>query len=252
MNKILLATALILPTFAFAATEGISTTAYEGEVATFEQAAIDPLGRCKIFTNNNIPNTWKRVNSCKDYAPAKTGLSPEEVLKRRWQRRLSAHSTKETIKKEPVLRRSRLGSGTLTRGGADRVTSLGIKRRARRTTTSQNFGSTKQFLLKDSRRKTTSATERVRRRNARSGIKSGSATDMVRDGQLSGNFWSTEAARRNQRLEAQSKPEALKNYLDNRQYISKQGRKDKKDYVYKGPSLRRVYRGERKEGSMEN
>ena len=252
MNKILLATALILPAFAFA-TEDVSVTAYDAETSTIEQSAIDPLGRCKVFTNDNIPNTWKRVDSCEDYAPAKTGLSPEEVLKRRWQRRLAARpANTEKTEKKPVLRRSRIGSGTLTRGGADRVISLGIKQRARRMTTNQHLGSTKQFLLEDSRRQKTTATERVRRRNARSGIKSGSATDMTRTGQLSGKFWSTEAAQRNKRLDSQETTEGWKKYLDNRQYLSKKGRKDKKEYVYQGPSLRRMYRGSRLEGSMEN
>jgi len=252
MNKILLATALIFPAFSFAA-EDVSTTTYDAETSTIEQSAIDPLGRCKVFTNDNIPNTWKRVDSCENYAPAKTGLSPAEVSKRRWQRRLASRTvTTETTDKTPVVRQSRIGSGTLTRGGADRVTSLGIKKRALRMTTDQNLGSTKQFLLDDSRRQTTTATERVRRRNARSGIKSGSATDMTRTGKLSGKFWSTESAQRNKRLDSQETTEGWKKYLDNRQYLSKKGRKDKKEYVYKGPSLRRMYRGSRLEGNIGN
>ncbi len=259
MNKILLTTALIFPAITFAVndisdTNSFEATAieYEEDIVSLSQAAINPRGVCKVFINENeIPETWKSVDSCKNYTSVKTGASPEDVLKRRWQRRLAARSARtNTVKKKNVLGRARIGSGTLTRGGADRVKSLGIKQRARRMTTRQQFGSTKKFLLNDSRRLKKSSEERVRRRNARSGIKSGSATKMSRSGQMSGKFWSTESARRNQRLDAQETNEGWKKYLNNRQYLSKKGRKAKKKYVYKGLSLRKMYRGTH-EGKME-
>ncbi len=246
MNKFILATALLFPALTLATTEAIPS-----------QAAIDPRGACKVFTTAyDIPDTWKQVDSCENYAPAKTGASPEEVLKRRWQQRLAARpANTKKVKKETVLNRSRsrIGSGKLTRGGADRVTSLGEKRQPRRTSTTKQYGTSKKFLLNDSRRQKKSRSEWVRRRSARAGIKSGTATSMKRTGELSGKFWSTESAQRNQRLKAQETTTGWKNYLSNRQQVSSTyKRREKKKYVYKGIGLRRLYRGTRLEGDIES
>jgi hypothetical protein len=246
MNKLLLASILVLPTITLAASDvNVNQT----------QSAIDQHGRCKTFaTTDEISDSWKLVDSCEKYAPVKKGASPEEVLERRWKRRLNSRSANtEKKEKKPVLGRRRIGSGTLTRGGADRVKSLGETKRAKRTTTNQKSGTTKQFLLQDSRRLTKNKKEWARRRNARSGIKSGSATQMERTGKLSGKFWSTESGRRTKRLESQETTNGWKEYLSNRQKVSTTyKRREKKPYVYKGISLRRMYRGERLEGDMEN
>ncbi len=239
MKKLLLITALMLPTITLA--------------VDVKQSAIDSHGTCKVFTDTKeIPSDWKIVDSCKNYSSEKTGASPEEVLKRRWQRRIKSRPATKNTEKPSVLGRRRIGSGTLTRGGSDREKSLGKEKRATRTTTTMSFGTTKKFLLQDSRRLTKDKEDWSRRRNARSGIKSGSATEMDRSGQLSGEFWSTEANSRTKRLEAQETTDGWKNHLSNRQQVSSTyKRRVKKPYVYKGISLRRLYRGERLEGDIE-
>jgi hypothetical protein len=246
MNKFLLASIILLPAITFAA-EDISSS----------QSAIDPHGICEEFAIDEIlPETWKIVDSCENYKSKETGASPESVLARRWKafsnKLLNKKSEQESEEESlPILNRNRVGSGTLTRGGADREASLGEEQQPRRTTTTQQYGTTKQFLLDDSRRLEKSRDEWIRRRNARTGIKSGSATEMDRTGELSDKFWSTETATRNERLENQESTEGWEQYLYNRQYISKQGQKEKKAYIYKGPSLRRLYRGTRLEGTIE-
>lgn len=245
MNKLLLASILILPTITFAAEETNSS-----------QYAIDSHGICQEFsTEETLPETWKIVDSCENYASKETGSRPEDVLARRW-----AAMTKKLLSKKneqdsedeklPVLNRSRVGSGTLTRGGSDREVSTGISRQPRRTTTTQQYSTTKQFLLDDSRRLEKSRDEWIRRRNARSGIKSGSATEMERTGKLSTNFWSTEQNSRSERLETKEMAEGTESFLG-RQAFEKQRRIKKKPYVYKGISLRRLFRGTRLEGSIE-
>lgn len=241
MNKLLLTTALLFPLITLAADE-----------ETVSQSAINPHGMCEEFsTEETIPNTWKIVDSCENYETEKVGTRPEDVLKRRWTSRINARTSSENTEKKAVLRRSRIGSGTLTRGGADRESSTGISKQPRRTTTTPQYKTNKQFLLDDSRRLVKTRSEWLRRRNARTGIKSGSATEMERTGELSNKFWSTEQATRNERLESQESTEGWENYLYNRQYISKQGRREKKVYTYKGPTLRRMYRGSRLEGNLE-
>lgn len=248
MNKLFLATALLFPVIIFAADEAIETT------PSLNQFAINSRGVCEGFSVDIVlPETSKIVDSCDNYSTTKTGSRPEDVLNRRWASMLKSLSTKtNTVEKTPVLGRPRVGSGTLTRGGADRVVSLGEEQQPIRSTTEINYSTTKQFLLQDSRRLTKTQDEWLRRRNARSGITSGSATEMERSGDLSNEFWSTEAAQREQRLETQNSTEGIANYLSNRQYILKQGQKEKKEYVYKGPSLRRLYRGTRLEASVED
>ena len=241
MNKLLLASILVLPAIALA-TEKTPTVQY----------AIDPHGICKEFSlEETLPATWKIVNSCENYTSNKIGMRPEDVLKRRWKSRLNSRTiTPSSSEKKSILRRPRIGSGTLTRGGADREVSTGINQQPRRTTTTQQYGTTKQFLLDDSRRLEKTRTEWIRRRNARAGIKSGSATKMERTGKLSTNFWSTEQNSRSKRLETKKMAEGTETFLG-RQAFEKQRRVKKKPYVYKGLSLRRLYRGTRLEGNIE-
>ena len=247
MNKFLLASALLFPVITFAAND-----------TDISQFALDPHGNCKAFsTEETIPDTWKIVDSCENYKSKETGSSPESVLARRWKafsnKLLNKKSEQNTEEESlPILNRSRIGSGTLTRGGADRETSDRENKQPLRTSTKMQYGTTKQFLLDDSRRLEKSRSEWIRRRNARSGIKSGSATQMDRSGQLSDKFWSTETATRNERLDDQESTEGWEKYLYNRQYLSKQGRKKQTKYVYKGPSLRRIYRGAPLKGTLES
>ncbi len=240
MNKFLLASALLFPLITFATDDTESSS----------QSAIDPRGNCKEFlTTETISDTWKIVDSCENYKSEEIGVRPEDVLERRWKalmNKLSDKKSEQESKDEslPVLNRNRVGSGTLTRGGADREISLNEEEQQPiRTTTAKQYGTTKKFLLDDSRRLVKTRAEWIRRRNARSGITSGSGTEMDRTGELSDRFWSTETATRNKRLENQESTEGWEQYLYNRQYLSKQGQKEQKEYVYKGPSLRRIYRG---------
>lgn len=247
MNKFLLASVLLFPVITFAAND-----------TDISQFALDPRGNCKEFSiADTIPDTWKIVNSCKNYRSTEVGLRPEDVLNRRWtalRKRLSAKKSgqESEAKNPPILTRNRIGSGTLTRGGTDREMSNGEVKQPLRTSTKMQYGTTKQFLLNDSRRLKKSRTEWVRRRNARLGTKSGSATKMDRSGQLSDKFWSTETAIRNKRLDDQESTKGWEKYLSNRQYLSKKGRKKQKKYVYKGISLRRIYRGAPLKGTLES
>lgn len=246
MNKFLLASALLFPLITFATDDTESS-----------QSAIDTHGNCEEFLiTETIPDTWKIVDSCEKYKSEEIGVRPEDVLERRWKALMNKLSEKKSEQKSkdeslPVLNRNRVGSGTLTRGGANRKTSLNEEQQPVRTTTTKEYGTTKKFLLDDSRRLVKTRAEWIRRRNARSGIISGSGTEMDRTGELSDKFWSTEAATRNERLENQESTEGWENYLYNRQYLSKQGRKEQKEYVYKGPSLRRIYRGAPLKGSFD-
>ena len=247
MNKFLLASALLFPVITFATDD-----------TDISQFALDSHGNCEEFSvEKTIPDTWKIVDSCENYRSTEVGSRPEDVLARRWEalrKRLSAKKSDQESEAEnrPMLTRNRIGSGTLTRGGADREMSDGEEKQPRRASTAMQYGTTKQFLLDDSRRLEKSRAEWIRRRNARSGIKSGSATEMDRSGQLSDKFWSTETATRNERLDDQESTEGWENYLYNRQYLSKQGRKKQTKYVYKGPSLRRIYRGAPLKGTLDS
>ena len=216
------------------------------------QAAISQRGTCHVFkTENMVPNGWKVVESCDAYSQSSNGQRLDSVNNRRF----SLLNWNKKFKKEEVTENSnplRMGSGKLTRGGADRESAGIIEKKELRTTTERSFGTTKSFLLQDDRRLEKSREEWERRRSARSGISSGSATEMERSGELSNKFWSTEASRRESRLETQNISSKLKKALERRQYLANKGRKAKKVYEYKGPSLRRTYRGDRMEGDLEN
>lgn len=235
-NFIILASLILLPSSMFAAS----------------QAAISQRGTCHVFKGENmVPGGWKVVDSCDNYKSQTSGKRLDAVNNRRfssynWHKR---YSKPEAEERTHALR---MGSGKLTRGGADRDAAGITDKRALRTTTTRSIGTTKSHLLQDSRRLKKSKTEWQRRRSARSGVSSGSGTQMERSGELSNKFWSTESDRRNIRLASQNSGSNIKNALARRQYLAKRGRVEKKKRVYSGPTLRRTYRGERLDGVLGN
>ena len=216
------------------------------------QPAISQKGTCHTFKSESmVPGGWKNVDSCDSYKTEKSGQRLDAVNARRnssynWNKR---YRKSNVVEKKNTLR---MGSGRLTRGGADRDAAGIVTKRKTRTTTSRKLGTTKSHLLQDERRMDKSKEEWTRRRSARAGIKSGSATKMERGGDLSNKFWSTESSRRENRLDTQVISSKLKKALERRQYLSKRGRKEKKEYKYTGPSLRKTYRGDRMEGDLNN
>lgn len=219
------------------------------------QAAISQRGTCHVFkTASMVPSDWKSIDSCEEYKTEKSGQRLDAVNERRfgnynWNKRYGSLKDKAS---ETALTGARMGSGKLTRGGLDRVAAGTTEKKELRTTTTRSLGTSKSYLLNDERRVSKSRSDWLRRRSARSGITSGSATQMERSGKLSNKFWSTEASRRDSRLESMTSSSKWKQALSRRQYLSNKGRVEKKEYEYKGPTLRRTYRGDRMEGTLDS
>ncbi|MCK5461047.1 hypothetical protein KAI58_03615 [Candidatus Gracilibacteria bacterium] len=239
--------AIFLNTVTFAAQE---------ECIELTQSAVSPDGVCTQFeTSCEIPSNWKVVPSCNLIKETSFGTSLEDRMNNRFYGKNYVKKNKSTEKDN--IRTSgkfrRQGSGYLTRTGRYRQTRLnesqGKSYLSRKTFTKKNYSKETREKIKSlniqkggfQHEGDLTKEERKTRRAYRAPIES--ATQMNRSGYLSSKQkFSTEMETRSNSARVGSK-RIWKNL--------KQISQTKKKRVYKGITLRKLWRGERLEGILE-
>lgn len=213
------------------------------------QAAVGLDGKCQEFpTPCDVPADWKQVSSCEMVKDKNFGTSLESRMQKR------ASSIRNGVNSQKKAKKSTANSGKrgIKRMRATRTDNATKKTGSTRTFTKKNYSQASRDRIKSLNTNkggyqqegdTTSAERKERRQNKR---KIMSSVSTVRTGKLSNEpKWSTQVEKRNKTTTA------LKNWkLSHINEARKAKRKARKERIYEGPTLQKVYKGDRIQGDL--
>lgn len=222
------------------------------------QSAVGPDGSCEYFpTPCDVPDDWKLVPSCEEVRDVSFGLTPDEVANRRKELRRKKYEEmqqepddKETLLERSQARYRKFGSGSYTRSTKNDSlkTDKGTKISDRKFVTPQ-FGNSWSYdryrrlnikMKYNQKREDASGEENAALE--RPGIIS-TISDVFREGKLSNTpKWSVQQQGRIRNIPTGKNPYRLKTKIQRKP----------KNRVYEGPSLQKVYKGDRMEGDLDN
>lgn len=248
----LLSIALLAPFMSFA----VNSDQYN-DLACVQviQAAINTNGECKEFsTPCDVPNDWKKVDSCSNFTQKKEySSSIDSNTKRRyqarWKKLTKIYNKVKEKKAEKGNNHSFLrGAGEYLKNHRKNIAQEAKSTSNRRSYAKKNWYSKfKKFISSPARQeaieKKKAAQDLHRKAVKRNVIRksSASATKAVRQGKLSNEFFSLQKKQRNERFKSVDSSK-LKKALKKRQPFLRRKAKKTKNNSEKRAKIRRTYR----------